>query len=66
MKETTLSRTTAQQREVTSYTSAAGEKTGQMHRHSSEPRLITTTMRNAPMNSMSNGAGRTARIWNTG
>lgn len=30
MKETNLSRTTAQQTEVTSYTSPAGEKTGQM------------------------------------
>jgi Protein of unknown function (DUF2934) len=30
MKETTLSRTTAQQTEVTSYASPAGEKTGQM------------------------------------
>lgn len=30
MKESVLSRTTAQQAEVTSYTSPAGEKTGQM------------------------------------
>ena len=30
MKETTLSRTTAQPTEVTSYASSAGEKTGQM------------------------------------
>ena len=30
MRETTLSRTTAQQTEVTSYASPAGEKTGQM------------------------------------
>ena len=30
MKETTVSRTSAQQAEVTSYTSPAGEKTGQM------------------------------------
>lgn len=30
MKETHVSRTTAQQAEVTSYTSPAGEKTGQM------------------------------------
>jgi Protein of unknown function (DUF2934) len=30
MKETNLSRTTAQQTEVTSYASPAGEKTGQM------------------------------------
>ena len=30
MKETNPSRTTAQQTEVTSYTSPAGEKTGQM------------------------------------
>lgn len=68
MKETTLSRITAPSTEVTSYASPVGEKTGPMaqafkraavdHHH--------IILRNAPMNSMSNGAGRTARIWRTG
>ncbi len=66
IKETALSRITAQSTEVASYASPAGEKTGPMAQAFNELQLITIMLRNATMNCMSNGAGKTARNWRTG
>jgi hypothetical protein len=66
MKDTNLSRTTTQRAPATFQTRPAGEQTGQMAQAFKRAVADMPTLRNAPTNCMSNGAGKKVETWRIG